>query len=259
MSKENNNSRWWDFYLVRYMIGTIVGTIILYLLLYKFQESNLLGLGITKILKELIQLKSSVGLIILITGGLAICYISSSPILILHATRLWFLPKDKKDNDLNKNSGNSIPLFTGISFFILGILLASVIYYFYHISPVTGTISLIILIPFSLFLFFWLSEQNRDIKGKMKYRYFSLVEARENKLIKEYPESYKHLREHGNAFFIVLFEILLGLALFQVNKPYEVIAVLAVWIIPPTLIWFFGNYLEGYLLELKTESTKKED
>ena len=259
MSEKNSNSRWWDFYLVRYMIGTIVGSIILYLLLYKFQESNLLGLGISKILKELLELKSSVGLIIQITGGLAICYISSSPILILHATRLWFLPKNKKDNDVNKNNGNTIPLSTGISFFILGILLASVIYYFYHISLITGTICLVILIPFALFLFFWLSEYNKDIQGKMKHRYFSLVKAREKNQIKEYSESYKHLREHGNAFFIVLFEILLGLALFQIKKPCEVIAVLAVWIIPPTFIWFFGNYLEGYLLELKEKSTEEED
>lgn len=259
MSKESNNSRWWDFYLVRYMIGTIIGSIILYLLLYKFQESNLLGIGISKNLKELIQLKSSAALIILITGGLAICYISSSPILILHATRLWFIRKTKKEPEGDKNSGNSIPLSTGISFFVLGVLLASAIYYFYHISPITGTISLIILCPFSLFLFFWLSEHNRDIQGKMKYQYFSIVKAREENPIKEYSESYKHLREHGNAFFIVLFEILLGLSLFQVKKPYEVIAVLAVWIIPPTLIWFFGNYLEGYLLELKKESTEEQD
>lgn len=257
MSKENNNSRWWDFYLVRYMIGTIVGSIILYLLLYKFHEVNLLGSGITKVLKEIIQLDSSIGLIILITGGLAICYVSSSPILILHATRLWFLPNRYKEKVNNK--GTTIPLAMGICFFILGILLASVIYYFYHISPITGTICLIILCPFSLFLFFWLSEHNRDIQRKMKYRYFSLVKAREENPINEYSESYKHLREHGNAFFIVLFEILLGLALFQVKKPYEVIAVLAVWIIPPTLIWFFGNYLEGYLLELKKESTEEED
>lgn len=257
MNTEKNSSRWWDFYLVRYMIGTIVGSIILYLLLHKFYEANLLGSGITKILKELIQLKSTAGLIILITGGLAICYISSSPILILHATRLWFLPN--RDKEKVNTNGTVISLATGICFFILGILLASVIYYFYHISPITGTISLIILCPFSLFLFFWLSEQNRDTQRKMKYRYFSLVKAREENPINEYSESYKHLREHGNAFFIVLFEILLGLALFQVKKPYEVIAVLAVWIIPPTLIWFFGNYLEGYLLELKKESTEEQD
>ena len=36
--------------------------------------------------------------------------------------------------------------------------------------------------------------------------------------VSEYVESYKHLREHGNTFLIIIFEILLAIILFQIKN-----------------------------------------
>jgi hypothetical protein len=59
----------------------------------------------------------------------------------------------------------------------------------------------------------------------------------------EYIESYRHLRENGNAFFIVLFELLLAGVLFY--SPIRWVFVLTLWISPAALIWLFGILMEG--------------
>ena len=88
----------------------------------------------------------------------------------------------------------------------------------------------------------WLSLSGRE---KYAYEYYdSLVKkrARADEAGKEYIESYRHLREHGNAFFIVLLEFLLGATLFYSPVPWSVL--LMIWIFPAIGVWVFGTLME---------------
>ncbi len=60
----------------------------------------------------------------------------------------------------------------------------------------------------------------------------------------EFIESYKHLREHGNAFFILLMELVLALVLFSVEKTHIALLMALLWIAPACFVWFLGTYLE---------------
>lgn len=86
--------------------------------------------------------------------------------------------------------------------------------------------------------------------------YGKLTKARADSSLgsSEYVESYKHLREHANAFLIVLFEAALGLILYFSESLFTSIAVLVLWISPAAIIWFFGNLLEHEYVNQKIHS-----
>lgn len=255
-SNSKDTARWWEFYMIRYLIGTLIGTIVLYMLFSNFSKRGIPDSTYKEILENILCLDDTTDLIILIVGGLAISYIASSPILILHAIRLRLKPKKKRLNSKDRRKIRTIPVKSGIAFFLLGSILSLISTYYFFISIETGIISILVIVPFGLLLYNWISEYGDE--QKIKHAYYEIVKAREVNQYKEYTESYRHLREHGNAFFILFTEILLGLALYPVHKPYDVLAVLAVWIVPPVLIWFFANYLEGYLLEIN-KPTEEEN
>jgi hypothetical protein len=60
--------------------------------------------------------------------------------------------------------------------------------------------------------------------------------------VTEYVESYRDLREHGNAFESILLEIILLLTLCVFNANF--ILVLALWISPAVVCWIIGTRLE---------------
>lgn len=85
--------------------------------------------------------------------------------------------------------------------------------------------------------------------------YETIVKKRSTERNIEYVESYKHIREHGNSFLIVLFQFLLAYPIFalvsRARDPAEVIGNLIIlviaWIFPASFIWMFGNKLENHL------------
>lgn len=80
-----------------------------------------------------------------------------------------------------------------------------------------------------------------------------------------FVESYRHLREHGNAFLIVLFEFWLGFVIlfftnastatkgiFDSNQAIRnLVVIILLWIFPACIVWFFGNRLENHLAHMK--------
>ena len=89
---ENTNSRWWEFYFVRYFVGTILGAIIVYVLTVSSNSALSASLvpGVTK----------EIGyphLFLLSAYGLAYCYIASGPVLVLHATRSVFANREQSN------------------------------------------------------------------------------------------------------------------------------------------------------------------
>jgi hypothetical protein len=65
--------------------------------------------------------------------------------------------------------------------------------------------------------------------------------------ISEYVESYRHLREHGNAFGIILSELFLARLLTWFNFS---LWVLVIWSIVGFISWIAGTYLEIRLVRL---------
>jgi hypothetical protein len=230
MSKIESN-RWWEFYLVRYLLGTMVGAIISYLLCIHYLEQLGLPYEMYSFLEKISDLDKSSNQILFLGLGFVYCYISSAPILVLHASR-----HSSKINYL--------------AHVLYGILLIGCIALFFvkETNLSYSIISLLLILTIQLLLIFksLVSKNKRTIRLNKRIT-CKREELKKRKGREIYIETYKHLREHGNAFFIVTLEITLGLILYQIDSPEILIACLFLWILPGAFIWQFGNYLESNL------------
>lgn len=242
--KKKPDNRWWEFYFVRYFVGTAIGAIVV-LFLATSNSPVLANQGeVAAILKSLKPEKFDSGYIaVLATVGLAFCYIASSPVLVFHATRglfksrvsrLWMsmfavavlIPSGAQGYVLwlalkiNGNPLDSPDFYAGTVFLFLVSLLF---------------VGQLFLLGFSLF--------GNDTTAFEYYDRLVKRRAEAKATGQEYIESYRHLREHGNAFFIVLLELLLGAALFYSPVPWAVLIMF--WVFPAAGIWLFGTLLEG--------------
>lgn len=245
--KKKSDNRWWEFYFVRYFVGTTLGAVVVLFLATSNSPVFVSQGEVASILKSLKPERFESGyLAVLATIGLAFCYIASSPVLVLHATR-GFLLKIRTSFNWWLIAFFSITVFalSGAQSYVLWLALktkgdpwASQDFY-----AGTAFLFLVSLVFAGQLFLLWLSLSGRE-KNAFEY-YDELVKKRaETKGAgKEYMESYRHLREHGNAFFIVLLELLLGAALFYSPVPWAVLLML--WIFPAAGVWFFGTFLES--------------
>jgi len=65
----------------------------------------------------------------------------------------------------------------------------------------------------------------------------------------EYITSYRHLREHGNAFMIVLLEVILAYALYTSPSETLTVVILGLWIAPAAMVWFLATGLESRMVD----------
>lgn len=87
-------------------------------------------------------------------------------------------------------------------------------------------------------------------RGKLLTSYYlSLSEARAARArqVQEYVESYRHLREHGNAFAIIISELGFALAAISVPSVSLLAVLLVLWVLPAAGVWFVGTVLEAKL------------
>ncbi len=181
--------------------------------------------------------------------GIAYCYIASAPILIMHAGR----------GLLYKSPTNPNPYSNAccrIAAYILLPAIFSAIYYKYWSKDIGDVIG------FSLYTFIITFELVTIIQifktswSETIGYYHAIISKRVVPKNSEYIESYKHIREHGNSFFIVFLEILLALPIYQfvsksgvshTDSVLNLTLIILFWVTPATLIWFFGNKLENNL------------
>lgn len=230
-----NNSRWWETYLVRYITGSVVGAVIVYIVLKKS------GIDLIPCFDDI----NSSNLVVLSALGFTYCYLASAPITLLHATRSLF----------GKPGG------IGMSKFVLSTLLVIIVTFFALLA--WGTYQyfwgLAVAVGILLaYVYYRAIDSFRKVGHEDQWRiwYSSLAISRE-KGRKEYIESYRHLREHGNAFFIVLLEIALAIPLFMIvslqSEPEVKIAFMLMvaifWLLPGMVCWMLGNSLEQYLID----------
>lgn len=228
------NNRWWEFYLVRYFVGTVFGTLVT---LYLYSNNT----AFSKFYKLQVSLKDFTSSHIILFGllGLAFCYIASTPILVLHATRSSIF----KPHKFNKK-----PTIIGI----IVLILVTVALYWVTKNNLEWFFLIFIFLVQVILLVLAL------YKGNILDFYVKLINKRaassstivsipttNPEVIKEYTESYRHLREHGNAFSIVLMEFIFGIILYFMKDIQEVVVTMIIWIIPSSFVWFIGSYLES--------------
>lgn len=245
---ESKASRWWEFYFVRYAVGTVLGGAIA----YAFCMNNS---GLKPILFDASKgTLDSFTLMLLLAYGLVYSYIASAPILVFHAGR-FALKSWKRSSRKSK----AAPLA------ILGLPVLVEFLYFY-VWPDAGDPSQSLLICavyllsavflLQLFVVILTFRSMTDVYAL----YDKLAKRRENG-VGGFVDSYRHLREHGNSFFIIFFEIVFGIIIFASPLLFRVggwgvggvapadivvhlIFVLLMWTFPAALIWFVGVDLE---------------
>jgi hypothetical protein len=239
-TKESVGMRWWENYLVRYLLGNIVGAVIVgYYFNHKLHWNDLAIGGKDDIVD------SSTKLIILGVLGFAYCYIASTPILVLHAGRHLIIKKDDKKRNWLFFSLLWISIVTLI--ILLIIVSPEIINYLNKLNFTCidvccygGCILSILTI-----IYVWVIACKIVKFKNNKETGFRFLEKLSKRRIenKDFRDSYSHLREHSNAFFIVLFELIL-LPIFLLSEYKFLPLIIALWIMPAALIWWYATWLE---------------
>lgn len=241
--KSKDTSRWWEYYTVRYFVGTIVGAGAM-LMFNEYSASPLKE----KLFPAISSFKDAEihHLLVLLALGLAYCYIASAPILTIHALRgeirfgakrcfswatLWF-------------AGVFSALLIATCF-----SLALPLYSWQFLAM--SFVCLILALQVTLYI-----EAQRNRFERMSQYYWSLSSARASSApqVQEYVESYRHLREHGNAFAIIFFELGLALAAISVSTLSSLAILILAWVAPAAAVWFVGT-----ILEVKLANAPRQD
>lgn len=242
-------SRWWETYAVRYAVGTVVGGILFYLIcslndsLMPFLFSAQHGL-------------ETQHLALFAAYGFAFCYLASAPVLVLHAGR-WALRHRSSDR-----ADNLLRVVMTIAPSSIGAHMA----YTETIKRSADLALLAAVVTALLTLILWLQVLaigSSVLNGKALARFYArLSVTRQVSLRSGYVESYRHLREHGNAFLVVSLEICLALILYGAGQIWGVYhkgasadtiallygMVIFVWCAPACAVWILANSLEGALV-----------
>ncbi|MEQ1622146.1 MAG: hypothetical protein ABL919_12120 [Methylococcales bacterium] len=223
---EKTNGRWWEFYLVRYLLGSIVGAALL-IILNNQSTGKIKGLfSICPIEISLIDAHT----ILLWAGlGFAYCYLASAPILVLHATR--------------GAAAITMSKLTCCVVIITAIFVSCIQIIFW---PIYITLVTYILLVQVFFIYFGLKKDSDNSNAICNFYKELITERTELTPARSlYIESYKHLREHGNAFFIVLLEFVFAFSLWYAETLEQLYILVFLWISPAAFVWVVGTCLES--------------
>lgn len=235
-----SGGHWWEHYFVRYFVGSVFGALFVFCLLVHPDS------GIRSIVGESINMDgfslrdvSMPLLFMALCLGVAFCYISSAPILVLHSVR-YAISYDGT-GVVNKKR----KMIFLVLLIVLGVALALVLKFSLELALYSICAYMLIFIQFCVLIFAFLIEGKNNFYGfynKLSRRRASSINAR-----KEYVESYRHLIEHGNAYLILITECCLGMALFPAKTISDCIIILLLWLFPSTITWVMASYLESRL------------
>ena len=227
-------NKWWEYYAVRYFVGTVIGALIISFLNVDTCSPYVGKLTLGDNAKEV----SFLGVGLVAALGFAFCYVASAPVLILHAFRAHI-----RVSTLKRKWASTAFLF--IFLLSIGWFLLQKLFPPYIAAVASLIVGLqIMLIVLALYTNFSVIE--------LFYR--ELATARSAVLAKkdqpvtaggEYVTSYRHLREHGNAFAIVVLEGVLGATLYYVPSIKYAICFVGIWLLPATFAWVLGSVLES--------------
>lgn len=233
------SNRWWEFYFIRYFVGSVLGTVVVTALV--FHPDSGLSAEISNLIavpdKDVLKLKTD-HFWVLLSLGIAFCYIASAPILVFHSLRAQF--------DFQSNTPVGIGAW--IARFLVIAIPLGFLYWAYQSHPITfALLSAYTLVVVFQIIFLVPALKSKFITIFNFYKSLAKDRAMKCEDRKQYIESYKHLREHGNAFLILFCELVLGSALFVSNSIAAALIIIAIWLGPTTPIWFLGTFLESKL------------
>ncbi|WP_297505492.1 hypothetical protein [Ferrovum sp.] len=251
-NKNHGNGRWWEFYAVRYAMGSVVGALIVtsfFLKLTGKDPSAFFGKN-----------ESTTIIFCLFILGLGYSYISSAPILVLHTARFYIT---NLSNELDKKDKIKYIYFPLLVIFIFVLVLMCFLNFRYSVPLGTA-------IPVGLFfsIFLWLVFlQKKALDGVTKnyslfYKRYITLSKRRQKDETNIVESYQHLREHGNAFLILICEVILTSVLYSawdiidfmhLNNPINCIIVfcliIGLWTYQAMRVYLIAQDMEGIFID----------
>lgn len=252
-------NRWWEFYFIRYAMGTVLGSLILIYISnrpefgYLHQVLFSFGTGHTGFQDQVshayishisigcITAASSYGkfttILIIAASGLTFCYLASAPFLVLHASRFLgetLKGRNKSDGYIFKTTLLLFALFEIVIFFIFAPKYKQLIFL------LLPTFAMVYMTAIGLWILI------RANQFKEFYKNLAIARSLKNEWRQEYIESYRHLREHGNSYGIVLAEIIFGMGFLGAGSfgATALILYVGAWSFAPTLIWLAGTSLE---------------
>jgi hypothetical protein len=233
----SSSARWWENYLVRYFVGTVVGAgIVLFLAEQSSGVLQSLSGKFFCFLKE----GSTRAFIVAGAAGLTYCYVASSPMMILHASRAQLFNLDKK-------RPFSWPFYTILAAIILVLGFAgfrSLLFPNMGVAWLLPTVVFLGIFAPQVSLIFLAHWAGFD---SIRRFYLSLGEARSAASgddRSESAETYRHLREHSNAYAIIILELLFGVVLAHVPDGRWLVAIIVMWVLPAAYCWFVASLLE---------------
>jgi hypothetical protein len=248
--RESRSSRWWEYYLVRYFVGSVVGSLLVLSMAAHLAEQ--LGGAVKGFIISLILAASDgniKSLFVLAATGVAYCYVASSPMMILHASRAQLI--SEKSRNFNRSfywllAVVLVVVLVGITLIMArapysNLLLAILIY-----AAIIGCqLALIVIVHVDKF-------------ASTKKFYLDLGRARTMEDHRsEYVETYRHLREHSNAYAILVLELLLAFVLVNTRTKAESAAVVVLWLLPAVYCWFVATLLEVVFTHLEKHQTER--
>lgn len=261
VSVTGSPGNWWENYLVRYLVGTIVGAMCTWALTRTHPQNLLPDFLDPKVIGQ------SNYLIVLAVCGFAYCYVASQLVLVVHIWRFMIEFRWKNQSEISWLSLLSRNPILLLSAYVMTMLVIGVgAYFLFPNRTPKAIVGGWQIAGACIALQYWMCI-SVFVKHRELYAfYLALADARATANKKgatvELIDSYRHMREHGNAFFILLSEvILLGYAYgcqYAIygttstpadSRPVEqqllYIAVAAiVWILPGASAWFVATSME---------------
>lgn len=259
MVNQSGYVRWWDNYLVRYLLPSIAGMIIILWLTRINEDFCLRELLLLPISAKDMESQS---LILLLLYGHLFCYLASFPVLVFHITRMIDFDNKSDFKPLN----NYYLIFGGL--FIIFLLYPCLKFLSECIIDFLYDKRLLLVFTFCILFSIWQICRIRNSRKEasasetepIAFTYITqLAWMRANASLtqpskgSEIVETYRHMREHGNSAYIFAMEIILA-SLFYIaidsakHKPelqlIHIAIISLIWAVPAVFVHMHAQYLE---------------
>lgn len=262
MTGESGTNRWWENYLVRYLMPSIAGMVIVAWLCSQAGD----GFRRILLLPAAGAPLDTASLTLIFLYGNLFCYVASYPILVFHTTRVIDFDEGRWQV-LRLGDGYISALgVTAIAFVLFRV--GTPVFHFYAAFGLAAALVAVQAVRLWSALAHRVSV--RGLVGMVSPAYgFSYSLARRRGLLRvteeepnlrreiawrqDFIATYRHLREHGNSAFIFLFEIGLAvLVYFSIRKPGQtpeeqlgaIGGLFALWACPAIFVHLLGQHLE---------------
>jgi hypothetical protein len=262
MSTEYGTNRWWEYYLVRYLMPSIAGVVIVLWLCGKGGDALRAALLLPAKGAHL----DTASLTLIFLYGNLFCYVASYPILVFHVTRAI---------DFKNQKWPGTYLFDGYLSTVVVVLGGFALAHYgrtqwYRKGAIALVAWLVVVQVRRLYEVISSRISVRGVDGEVSPAFgfaFSLAKRRgllsvteKTPIIRkktawrqDFMATYRHLREHANSGFIFLLELalaaLVSLVIQGKNQTTEdqlsaVGALFALWAAPAVFVHLLGQHLE---------------